>query len=137
MFPIKTKDDIRAVVITGNGDNFCAGGDITSMENMTDKQALERLHDVRDTAMAITGCTRPVIAAIKGHTAGIGLGLLCDAVITSKAARVTLSFSRIGLGPDWGLTAAAFVDATKLQPIPPDNIRSRIEHYSALGDHTK
>ncbi len=103
---IRLDPDIRAVILTGAGENFCAGGDIGSMEDMTEAAALEEMNDIRDTALAIAGCDKPVIAAIEGHaaSAGIGLALLCDIVIASRSSRFTFSFSRIGLGPDWGLS---------------------------------
>jgi 2-(1,2-epoxy-1,2-dihydrophenyl)acetyl-CoA isomerase len=57
--------------------------------------------------MAIAGCDKPVIAAIEGHaaSAGIGIALLCDRIIASNSSRFTFSFNRVGLGPDWGLSA--------------------------------
>ena len=103
---IRTDDEIHAVIITGSKDNFCVGGDIASMEDITEQAALLQMQDIRDTAMAIAGCDKPVIAAIEGHAAGAGIGiaLLCDKVIASNSARFTFSFSRVGLGPDWGLS---------------------------------
>lgn len=103
---IRANDDIRAVVLTGAGDHFSVGGDITNLQDMTEKAAMHYMHDVRDTVIAVAACDKPVIAAIEGHSAsgGIGLALLCDHIIASKTARFTFSYARIGLGPDWGLS---------------------------------
>ena len=103
---IKLDDEVRAVIITGSGGNFCAGSDISALENITELQAQSHMRIIRDTAMAIASCTKPVVAALEGHVAGAGLGLalLCDVVISSKSSRFTSSFSRIGLGPEWGLS---------------------------------
>ncbi len=103
---IQASEDIRAVILTGDSDNFCGGSDVSSMQDITTAEALEQMRDVRKAAVAIAACNKPVIAAIEGHAAGagIGLALLCDRIIASKEARFTFSFSRIGLGPEWGLS---------------------------------
>ena len=97
---------VRALVLTGAGGHFCAGGDIASMAGMTPEDARQRLAGVRDCALAIAACPKPVIAAVSGHAAGagVGLALLCDEVVAGEDAVFTLSFARIGLAPDWGLT---------------------------------
>lgn len=98
---------VRAVVLTGTGGNFCAGGDIASMAVMSGDDAKARMADVAETAHAVAACEKPVIACVKGHAAaaGVGLALLCDEIIADADARFTFSFVKIGLGPDWGLTA--------------------------------
>ncbi len=98
---------VRAVVLTGAGGHFCAGGDITSMAAMSADDTKARMADVAATAHAVAACAKPVIACVKGHAAGagIGLALLCDEVIADSNARFTFSFVKIGLGPDWGLSA--------------------------------
>ena len=103
---IRANEDIRAVVITGSGEHFSVGGDIINLQDMTENAALHYMHDVRDTAIAIAACDKPIVAAIEGHAAsgGVGLALLCDHVIASKTARFTFSYTRVGLGPDWGLS---------------------------------
>ena len=98
---------VRAVVLTGAGGHFCAGGDIASMTAMSADDAKTRMADVAETARAVTACEKPVIACVKGHAAGagVGLALLCDEVIADSNARFSFSFVKLGLGPDWGLTA--------------------------------
>jgi len=103
---IRAESDVKAVVLTGSGDNFCAGTDLVAMEDLTESEAHARMQDVCDAALAIASCDKPVIAAIEGHVAGsgIGLALLCDFLIASKKARFSFSNARVGLAPDWGLS---------------------------------
>lgn len=101
---IRVEPDVRAVVLTGGGDNFCAGTDLVALEDLTEGEAHARMQDVCDAALAIASCNKPVVAAIEGHVAGsgIGLALLCDVLIASKKARFSFSNARVGLAPDWG-----------------------------------
>ena len=103
---IQASEDIKAVILTGNSDNFCGGGDVSSLQNVDTATALENMREVSKTAVTIAACNKPVIAAVEGHAAGagIGLALLCDKIIASKKARFTFTFSRLGLGPEWGLS---------------------------------
>ncbi|MGB5705298.1 MAG: enoyl-CoA hydratase/isomerase family protein [Arenicellales bacterium] len=103
---IQASDDIKAVILTGDRDNFCGGSEVTSMQDISTSLAMEQMRNVRHTAMAIAACNKPIIAAVEGHAAGagIGLALLCDKIIASKKSKFTFSFSRIGLGPEWGLS---------------------------------
>ncbi len=103
---IRNQDEVRAVILTGDAKNFSVGSDIASLEDLNERSAIKIMHEIRDAALAIASCNKPVIAALEGHVAGagIGLALLCDKVIASKKARFSFSFSRIGLGPDWGLS---------------------------------
>ncbi|MGI9318838.1 MAG: enoyl-CoA hydratase/isomerase family protein [bacterium] len=103
---IQSSEDIRAVILTGDSDNFCGGSDISSLQNVTTTSALEQMRGIQQVAAIIAACNKPVIAAVEGHAAGagIGLALLCDKIIASEKARFTFSFSRVGLGPEWGLS---------------------------------
>ncbi len=104
---IRNEEDVRAVILTGAGQNFSVGGDLSALEDLTREAAEEQMEDIQATAMAIASCDRPVIAAIEGRaaSAGIGLALLCDWIIAGKEARFTLSYCRVGMGPEWGLSA--------------------------------
>jgi 2-(1,2-epoxy-1,2-dihydrophenyl)acetyl-CoA isomerase len=101
---------VRAVVITGAGRAFCAGGDVEVMSGLQksgDGTAFQKLLDAgRDVILQIAAMSRPVIAAINGIAAGAGcnLALACDFRIASERAKLSESFVRIGLHPDWGGT---------------------------------
>lgn len=101
---------VRAVVLTGAGRAFCAGGDV---EYMRDARARKSLHDLEDMlaigkeiCLAITSMPKVVIAAVNGPTAGGGmsLALTCDLRIASEQASFTNAFGRLGLYPDLGAT---------------------------------
>lgn len=96
--------DCRAVVITGAGGNFSAGGDLSSM-NADPEASRARLHAIADAIRAIVGCSKPVIAAVDGYAYGAGMSLAaaCDVVVASPEARFCCSFSGVGLTADAGL----------------------------------
>jgi 2-(1,2-epoxy-1,2-dihydrophenyl)acetyl-CoA isomerase len=102
--------DVRVVVITGAGRAFCAGGDVEFMSGLQknrDVDAFRRLLDAgRDVIVQIATMGKPVVAAINGIAAGAGcnLALACDYRIAASAAKLSESFVRIGLHPDWGGT---------------------------------
>jgi len=103
--------DIRALVITGAGDSFCAGGDIGVMEEMKRRgdgfEALGRLMDLGgEIVVALSTLSKPSIASINGVAAGAGcnLALACDVRIASRTASLGETFARVGLHPDWGGT---------------------------------
>jgi 2-(1,2-epoxy-1,2-dihydrophenyl)acetyl-CoA isomerase len=98
--------DIRAIVVTGAGGNFCSGGDIDSMKEVSDLGAgRERFRQTHQLARLMVGGSKPSIAAVEGWAAGAGiaLALCCDLVIAAENARILASFGRIGLVADFGL----------------------------------
>ncbi len=101
---------IRVVVITGAGRAFCAGGDVAYMNSLQtsgDVASFRKLLDAgRDVVLEIASMSKPVIAAVNGVAAGAGcnLALACDYRIASDQAKLSESFVRIGLHPDWGGT---------------------------------
>ena len=105
--------DIRVIVLTGAGENFCAGGDVKAMnESVKSGAALDLEHRINPTrnkiVLALHGATKPVIAAINGPVAGGGLGLAlaCDICIASNNAVFSLAFGKLGLHPEWGVSWA-------------------------------
>ena len=100
-------DTIHAVVLTGAGGAFCAGGDVNALKEMLGKPAGDMRQKLRSTHPRITkwfNLEVPTIAAVDGAAAGAGfsLALACDFVFASPRARFILSFARLGLVPDWG-----------------------------------
>lgn len=106
----EAREDVGAVVITGAGRAFCAGGDVAFMKSLQDGgdvAAFRRLLDAGSAiVLQIARMNKPVIAAVNGVAAGAGcnLALACDYRIASEAAKFSQSFVRIGLQPDWGGT---------------------------------
>lgn len=106
---LQRASDVRAVVITGAGGNFCSGGDVFEIiEPLTKLPAPELLRFTRmtgDLVKAIKRAPQPVIAAIDGVCAGAGamVALASDLRLATPAARTAFLFTRVGLaGADMG-----------------------------------
>lgn len=101
---------IRAVVLTGAGRAFCAGGDLGLLRDVRQRKAPRELEGLltagKEICLAIATMTKPVIAAVNGPAAGGGmnLALACDLRIASDKAIFAESFANIGLYPDFGGT---------------------------------
>jgi len=104
---------IRALIITGAGRAFCAGGDINWFQKGIDEAGFDVSADVRRGAevmhQAIIDLRRipvPVVAAVNGPAAGAGfsLALACDIRIASEDAFFAPAYGRVGLSPDGGMT---------------------------------
>ncbi len=101
-------DDVRVIVIRGEGDSFCAGGDVANLlklkENEDGAALLELLARGERVVRAVRAFPGPVIAAIDGPAVGAGLtlALACDLRICSTRSRFGMAFIGIGLHPDWG-----------------------------------
>ncbi len=104
---------IRAVVLTGAGDAFCAGGDVkgfaqnASSNSQTEFDLEERVHNLRtgmEASRIIHEMPKPTIAVIPGPAAGAGfsLALACDFRIAAENAKLTTAFAKVGLAGDYG-----------------------------------
>lgn len=93
---------VRALVLTGSGGAFCAGGDISSMQNVAGVSGRQRLANLHRLARLVLTGPKPVIAAVEGYAygAGMSLALLCDQVVAASDAKFCCSFGKIGLMPD-------------------------------------
>lgn len=110
--------DVGAVVLTGAGGAFCAGGDVKAMDARNDAAKGEGaprtldgvIHrqrlDQRATAGRIYGMAKPVIASLPGAAAGAGLSLAlaCDLRIAAESAVLLTAFARVGFSGDYGGT---------------------------------
>ena len=103
---VQADRDVRALVLTGAGGVFCAGGDIHGMQGAALDGAgwRERMMQVRDFIEPLLHLDRPVIAAVDGAAFGGGfsLALTADFILASPKARFCMSFLRVGLVPDCG-----------------------------------
>ena len=94
----------RVIVLTGEGTNFSSGGDITSFEGVTPVNGRARMQRVHAIVRLIVRGEKPVIAAVEGHAAGAGLCIAaaCDMVVAARDAKLSCTFNKIGLFPDFG-----------------------------------
>lgn len=100
---------VRAVVITGAGKAFCAGGDVKSFKDNLDSISifLKQLILYFHTALSeISRMPKPVIAAVNGVAAGAGMSLVmaCDMAIAVETARFTMAYTGIAATPDGSST---------------------------------
>jgi 2-(1,2-epoxy-1,2-dihydrophenyl)acetyl-CoA isomerase len=98
---------IRAVLITGAGPMFCAGGDLKSLADKGENIShhLKELTTYLHVAMSfLVRMDPPVVAAVHGSAAGAGMSLACacDMVLAAESAGFTLAYTRLGLTPDGG-----------------------------------
>ena len=102
-----SNDDIRVVVIVGEGKAFCAGQDLSEAidPNGPELKTIVRDH-YNPIILKIRNLNKPVIAAVNGVAAGAGanLALACDITIAKNSASFIQAFSKIGLIPDSGGT---------------------------------
>ncbi len=111
----ETSAEVRCVVLTGEGDTFCAGGNLQRLQANRQKppeaqaQSIESLHNWIE---AIRTFPKPVIAAVEGPAAGAGfsLALACDLIVAARNAVFVMAYSSVALSPDgggsWSLSSA-------------------------------
>jgi enoyl-CoA hydratase/carnithine racemase len=106
-------DAVKAVVLTGAGDNFCSGGDVheiigplVAMQEQGDAQGLlDFTRMTGDVVKAMRACPQPIVAAVDGVCAGAGaiLAMASDLRLGTARSRIAFLFVRVGLaGADMG-----------------------------------
>ncbi|MCF3640369.1 crotonase/enoyl-CoA hydratase family protein [Rhizobium sp. TRM95111] len=96
--------DIRVVVLTGEGESFCAGGDLNWMKEQMAASREQRMAEARKLALmlkALRDLPKPLVARVNGQAYGGGVGLIsvCDAAVGVTDARFGLTETRLGLIP--------------------------------------
>jgi enoyl-CoA hydratase/carnithine racemase len=106
---LPARGDVRALVIAGEGQGFCSGGDVEEiigpLQEMGTAELLEFTRMTGTVVKALRECPVPVIAAINGVAAGAGavLALACDFRVMAESASFAFLFTRVGLaGADMG-----------------------------------
>jgi methylglutaconyl-CoA hydratase len=129
---------VRAIVLTGAGASFSAGGDLEWMRSMarfTEEQNLADADELAELMSVLDTCPKPTVARVNGQAYGGGVGLIacCDVAIAVAGARFALTEVRLGLAPAviapylinaigerharrWFLTAEAF-DAARAREV--------------------
>ena len=103
----ESNPEVRCVVLTGEGEVFCAGGNLQRLQANRQKppqvqaQSIESLHNWVE---AIRAFPKPVVAAVEGPAAGAGfsLALACDLIVAARNAVFVMAYSSVGLSPDGG-----------------------------------
>lgn len=100
---LRTTDTVRAVVLTGAGRCFCAGGDLQAMgEQRSGPQSRRRVAELNSWCSKLAALEMPVVAAVDGPAFGGGfnLCLAADFILATPEARFSQVFARVGLVPD-------------------------------------
>jgi enoyl-CoA hydratase/carnithine racemase len=101
------REDVRAIVVTGAGRGFCAGADMEALQSIGSNgiDPAERDRERRPQAFPLS-IPKPIVAAINGPVAGIGLvqALMCDIRFAARGAKITTAFARRGLVAEHGMS---------------------------------
>ncbi len=102
-----SSDDVRVIVVTGAGRGFCAGADMQDLETLGEEGIDASAHDAERRPQSFPlSIPKPIIAAINGPCAGIGLvqALMCDIRFAAAGAKFTTAFARRGLIAEHGIS---------------------------------
>lgn len=131
---------VGAIVLTGEGGHFCAGGDLRQLAKRRELPVQERrakLEGLHDLIRSVRDCPKPVVAAVEGAAAGAGLSLAlaCDMLVAARNAVFSMAYVKVGLTPDGGGTAflAEFVSRQVLTELCLTGERISGERMHALG----
>lgn len=103
---LSADNEVKAIILSGEGKVFSAGGNITSMKELSNaSEEAEWIEYVTGLSQKIINIDKYVIAAVQGYAAGPGfsIALAADFVVADEQAELALNFSNIGLIPDLGL----------------------------------
>jgi 2-(1,2-epoxy-1,2-dihydrophenyl)acetyl-CoA isomerase len=102
--------EIGAIVVTGSGRAFCAGGDVSAMAreggDLSLEQRIDRLREAHELSWLLYNLPKVTIAAINGAAVGAGLGvaLSCDLRFAAAGAKFGTAYAKVGFGGDFGTT---------------------------------
>ncbi len=102
---VRNDENIRAVVLTGNGKGFCAGADMNAFDEITPEEGRAYIIATYGSLMRnFLTLRKPIIGAIHGSAAGVGcaMALACDLRVMAENSNFRYAFINIGLGPDGG-----------------------------------
>ena len=96
--------EVRAIVLTSSGADFCSGADLSALQKIADSSVLENRDDARsmmDLFVAMRRTPKPIVAAVRGRAlaGGAGLATACDAVLASSSSQFGYPEVKIGFVP--------------------------------------
>lgn len=102
-----TDRSVRAIVLTGEGEHFCSGGDLNRLEAqraLPREEQIGHLDALHAWVMAMHHAPQPVIAAVEGAAAGGGFSVClgCDLIVAAEDAKFVMSYGKLALTPDGG-----------------------------------
>jgi enoyl-CoA hydratase len=103
---VSARRDLRVLILSGDGNDFCAGTDIAELESLDEAGARLKAEQGQRVCDAIESCGVPVIAAVQGAAAGGGceLALACHLRVAASGARFSLPETGLGVMPAYGGT---------------------------------
>src|SRR5919199_2881496 len=98
------REDVRAVLVTGAGADFCSGADLSALKKISEASVVENLEDAQslmELFALIRSVRVPVVAAVRGRAlaGGCGLATVCDIVLAASSARFGYPEVKIGFVP--------------------------------------
>jgi enoyl-CoA hydratase len=98
LFDVSYDEEIKVIVLTGEGRAFSAGGDMSS-ERITPAEFAHEAIDARNIVQGLLDCDKPIICRLNGDAIGLGatIALLCDVVVAADTARIGDPHVRMGL----------------------------------------
>jgi enoyl-CoA hydratase/carnithine racemase len=131
---------IGAIVFAGDGDFFCAGGDLRQLATRRELPVagrLEKIGRLHELIRALRACPKPIIAAVEGGAAGAGMSmaLACDMLVAANNAFFTMAYVKVGLSPDGGATSflSGFLPRQQLMELCLLGERIPAQQLHALG----
>ncbi|MCJ0905000.1 enoyl-CoA hydratase [Rhodococcus sp. ARC_M6] len=124
---------VRVAVLAGSGRAFCTGADLAGVD-LSSPSSPETIDAANRVVATIRAFPRPVIGAVRGPAAGVGvsLALACDLTVTSESSYFLLAFARIGLMPDGGATALVAASVGRARAMRMSLLAERLTASDAL-----
>jgi enoyl-CoA hydratase/carnithine racemase len=94
----RAADEVRSIVLTGEGKSFCSGGDFAEMTSGVTESALPHKGDYADLLLALMTSDKPVVARVNGHAMGGGLGMVAASTFAVASTEAKLGTPEIDVG---------------------------------------
>ncbi|WP_024796968.1 enoyl-CoA hydratase [Tomitella biformata] len=125
----------RAAVLTGAGRAFCTGADLSTVDDLSGPPSSATIDAANRAVAAIRSFPRPVICAVNGPAAGVGvsLALAGDLTVATESSYLLLAFTKIGLMPDGGASALVAASIGRARALKMGLLAERLPASEALA----